>query len=107
MLIACKYEDVSCPNVEDMVYITDNSYSKEELMEMELSVLGALDYSLGAPSAVHFLRRYSRIAEVESRCVVVMLCKRVMCPLEWKSTTQSNSLRVTGGHVTTCTKTIS
>ncbi len=64
MLIACKYEEVYSPGVEDLVYITDNTYTKEEVKTMEVTMLETLDYSLGAPSPVHFLRRYSRIAEV-------------------------------------------
>mmetsp|Transcript_14874 Transcript_14874/g.10776 ORF Transcript_14874/g.10776 Transcript_14874/m.10776 type:complete len:103 (+) Transcript_14874:1018-1326(+) len=39
MLVACKYEEIYPPIVKDFVYITDNAYTKEEILEMEKSVL--------------------------------------------------------------------
>ena len=34
MLIACKYEEVSVPTVEDFVLITDKAYTREEVINM-------------------------------------------------------------------------
>lgn len=39
MLIACKYEEIYPPIVKDFVYITDNAYTKEEILEMERKIL--------------------------------------------------------------------
>ena len=39
MLIACKYEEIYPPIVKDFVYITDNAYTKEEILEMERKML--------------------------------------------------------------------
>ena len=39
MLIACKYEEIYPPIVRDFVYITDNAYTKEEILEMERKML--------------------------------------------------------------------
>lgn len=33
MLIACKYEEIYPPIVKDFVYITDNAYTKEEILQ--------------------------------------------------------------------------
>jgi cyclin B len=35
MLIASKYEEIYAPEVRDFVYITDNAYTKEEILQME------------------------------------------------------------------------
>ena len=35
MLIASKYEEIYAPIVKDFVYITDNAYTKEEILSME------------------------------------------------------------------------
>lgn len=32
MLVACKYEEIYPPIVKDFVYITDNAYTKEEIL---------------------------------------------------------------------------
>ena len=39
MLIACKYEEIYPPIIKDFVYITDNAYTKEEILEMERKML--------------------------------------------------------------------
>lgn len=46
MLIACKYEEIYPPIVKDFVYITDNAYTKEEILEMEKNMLQALDFDI-------------------------------------------------------------
>jgi len=34
MLLACKYEEVFVPVVDDFVLISDNAYTKEEVLQM-------------------------------------------------------------------------
>lgn len=46
MLIACKYEEIYPPIVKDFVYITDNAYTKEEILTMERSILQTLDFDI-------------------------------------------------------------
>jgi hypothetical protein len=46
MLIACKYEEIYPPIVKDFVYITDNAYTKEEILEMEGEMLQTLDFDI-------------------------------------------------------------
>ena len=76
MLIACKYEEIYYPTLADFVYITAETYTKEDIKDMEMEVLRALDYSLGSPASLHFLRRYSRMAEVR-KCVCVCVYMHV------------------------------
>merc|ERR1712168_1780911 len=66
MWIAAKYEEIYAPEVNDFVYITDNAYSSAELRKMELDILRTLNYNLGRPLALHFLRRNSKAGEVDS-----------------------------------------
>ncbi len=35
MLIACKYEEIHVAALSDFVDITDNTYTKEQIMQME------------------------------------------------------------------------
>ncbi|XP_006302208.2 cyclin-A1-2 [Capsella rubella] len=63
MMIAAKYEEVCVPQVEDFCYITDNTYSRNELLEMESSVLNYLKFELTTPTAKCFLRRFLRAAQ--------------------------------------------
>lgn len=66
MLLASKYEEMYAPEVRDFVYITDETYSSEEILKMERMMLKELDYSFGNPLCLHFLRRYSRAGEVST-----------------------------------------
>ncbi|KAJ9166296.1 hypothetical protein P3X46_021071 [Hevea brasiliensis] len=63
MLIASKYEEISPPNVEDFCYITDNTYTKEEVVKMEADILKSLKFELGSPTVKTFLRRFTRVAQ--------------------------------------------
>lgn len=66
MFIASKYEEVYYPEIGDFVYITDNSYTSEEIRQMERIMLRTVGYNLASPGSLHFLRRYSKIAKVQS-----------------------------------------
>ncbi|NWX18029.1 CCNB1 protein, partial [Aegotheles bennettii] len=67
MFIACKYEEMFRPHIENFVYMTDNTCTKSQICQMEMKILRALDFSLGRPLPPHFLRRSSKIAEVDSK----------------------------------------
>merc|ERR1711939_1145221 len=41
MLIAAKFEEIHPPEVRDFAYITDNTYSKLEILDMEAVILNA------------------------------------------------------------------
>ncbi|XP_062158454.1 putative cyclin-A3-1 [Alnus glutinosa] len=62
MLIASKYEEISPPHVEEFCYITDNTYTKEEMVKMEADVLKSLKFEMGSPTIKTFLRRFTRVA---------------------------------------------
>jgi hypothetical protein len=63
LLIACKYEEMTIPGMNDFVYVSDNAYSKEEMKEMERRIICTLSYDLGRPLSINFLRRYSKIVQ--------------------------------------------
>jgi len=65
MLIACKYEEIYPPIVKDFVYITDNAYTKEEILDMERQMLQALDFNIQITSSFRFLQRFGKILKVD------------------------------------------
>jgi len=55
LLIASKYEEFRPPEVGDIVYIMDNAYSRDDILEMEVLILNKLDFKLTVPSPLQFL----------------------------------------------------
>ncbi|TKY56116.1 Cyclin-A1-1 protein [Spatholobus suberectus] len=62
MMIASKYEEICAPQVEEYCYITDNTYLKEEVLQMESAVLNYLKFEMTAPTIKCFLRRFVHAA---------------------------------------------
>ncbi|XP_068551414.1 G2/mitotic-specific cyclin-B2 [Anas acuta] len=66
LLLASKYEEMFSPDVADFVYITDNAYTGAEVREMEMTILKELNFDLGRPLPLHFLRRASKAGEADA-----------------------------------------
>ncbi|CAD8134544.1 unnamed protein product [Paramecium pentaurelia] len=67
LFIACKYEEIYPPELKDFVYITDNAYTKYDVLDMEGQILQALDFSITQPSSYCFLQRFGRIAGLDTK----------------------------------------
>ncbi|XP_066349352.1 cyclin-B2-1-like isoform X2 [Miscanthus floridulus] len=59
MLLACKYEEVSVPVVEDLVLISDRAYTKGQILEMEKLILNTLQFNMSVPTPYVFLKSLS------------------------------------------------
>ncbi|XP_057693664.1 G2/mitotic-specific cyclin-B2 isoform X2 [Corythoichthys intestinalis] len=62
MLVACKYEETYPVAVNDFAHITDNAFTRTQILEMEQLILRSLKFQLGRPLPLHFLRRASKVA---------------------------------------------
>eukprot|EP00929_Paragymnodinium_shiwhaense_P111114 TRINITY_DN7871_c0_g1_i1.p1 TRINITY_DN7871_c0_g1~~TRINITY_DN7871_c0_g1_i1.p1 ORF type:complete len:557 (-),score=124.49 TRINITY_DN7871_c0_g1_i1:180-1850(-) len=60
LLVASKFEDIKPPQVVDLVYITDNAYSNDEVVQMECAMLGALHFKVVVPNVLQFLEYLQR-----------------------------------------------
>ncbi|XP_058196333.1 G2/mitotic-specific cyclin S13-7 isoform X2 [Rhododendron vialii] len=58
MLIACKYEEIWAPEVNDFIKISDNAYDRGDILLMEKAILGRLEWYLTVPTPYVFLVRY-------------------------------------------------
>jgi hypothetical protein len=54
LFIACKYEEILCPDLKDFVYITDKTYSKKEILDTEQDILLTLQYNICVPTYLRF-----------------------------------------------------
>ncbi|KAM5194842.1 G2/mitotic-specific cyclin-B1 [Mantella aurantiaca] len=66
MFIASKYEEIYYPTIGDFSFVTDHTYTKAQIRNMEMQILSVLKFDIGKPLPIHFLRRASKIGEVEA-----------------------------------------
>ncbi|CAH8331277.1 unnamed protein product [Eruca vesicaria subsp. sativa] len=62
MFIASKYEEIYAPRIEEFCFITDNTYTKDQVLEMESQVLKYFSFQIYTPTSKTFLRRFLRAA---------------------------------------------
>ncbi|XP_057776174.1 cyclin-B2-3-like [Salvia miltiorrhiza] len=73
MLLACKYEEVSVPVVEDLVLISDKAYSRKEVLDMEKLMINTLQFNLSLPTPYVFMRRFLKAAQSDKKLELVSL----------------------------------
>lgn len=69
IFVAAKYEEINCPSVQEIVYMVDGGYSIDEILKAERFMLSMLNFELGWPGPMSFLRRISKADDydLESR----------------------------------------
>jgi hypothetical protein len=60
IFVAAKYEEINCPSVQEIVYMVDGGYSVDEILKAERFMLTMLQFELGWPGPMSFLRRISK-----------------------------------------------
>lgn len=60
MFIAAKYEEVLSPSVSNFIYCSDSTYTEKDILDAEKYILRSIDYNLGYPNPINFLRRSSK-----------------------------------------------
>lgn len=71
IFVAAKYEEVQCPTISEIIYMVDGGYSADELLKAERFMLSMLQFELGWPGPMSFLRRISKADDydLETRTV--------------------------------------
>lgn len=60
IFVAAKYEEINCPSVQEIVYMVDGGYTVDEVLKAERFMLSMLQFELGWPGPMSFLRRISK-----------------------------------------------
>lgn len=61
MFIAAKYEEIDPPKADEFAHVTDSTYRKDEILNMEIAVLTALDCKVSKVTPGHFLEDFQRL----------------------------------------------
>ncbi|KAG5018009.1 hypothetical protein JHK87_013864 [Glycine soja] len=92
MLIACKYEEVSVPTVEDFILITDKAYTRNEVLDMEKLMMNILQFKLSVPTPYMFMRRFLKAAHSDKKLELLSFFLVELCLVECKMLKFSPSL---------------
>ncbi|XP_038704044.1 G2/mitotic-specific cyclin-2-like isoform X2 [Tripterygium wilfordii] len=84
MLLACKYEEVSVPVVEDLIMISDKAYSRKEVLEMEKLMINTLQFNLSVPTPYVFMRRFLKAAQADKKLELLSLFMIELCLVEYE-----------------------
>ncbi|KAJ5690586.1 G2/mitotic-specific cyclin-4 [Penicillium macrosclerotiorum] len=71
IFIAAKYEEITAPSVGEIFYMVDGGYTVDEILKAERFMLNILNFDLGWPGPMSFLRRISKADDydLETRTV--------------------------------------
>uniref|UniRef100_A0A6B2L8Z6 Uncharacterized protein n=1 Tax=Arcella intermedia TaxID=1963864 RepID=A0A6B2L8Z6_9EUKA len=58
LLISAKMEDVAPPQIEDFLVLTENGFSRDEIVKTEFDILVTLEFECSVPTPYHFMRIY-------------------------------------------------
>ncbi|XP_016504035.1 G2/mitotic-specific cyclin-2-like isoform X2 [Nicotiana tabacum] len=84
MLLACKYEEVSVPVVEDLILISDKAYTRKEVLEMEKLMINTLQFNLSVPTAYVFMMRFLKAAQSDKKVELLSFFMTELCLVEYE-----------------------
>ncbi|KAK4779135.1 hypothetical protein SAY86_006663 [Trapa natans] len=83
MLLACKYEEVSVPVVEDLILISDKAYTRKEVLDMERLVVNTLQFNMSVPTPYVFMRRFLKAAYSDKKLEMLSFFIIELCLVEY------------------------
>jgi len=66
LLISTKYEEIYPPELKDLLSVSENKFTKAEVLSMEFKILTTLEFNFLAPSALRFLERFRKLSNTAS-----------------------------------------
>ncbi|KAK1261733.1 Cyclin-B2-2 [Acorus gramineus] len=84
MLLACKYEEVSVPVVDDLILISDRAYTRQEVLEMEKLMVNTLQFNMSLPTPYVFMRRFLKAAQSDKKMELLSSFIIELCLVEYE-----------------------
>jgi hypothetical protein len=64
LLIATKYEEIYPPELKDLLQVSENKFTRAEVLKMELDMLSVLQFQVQVPTSYRFLERFRKLSLV-------------------------------------------
>jgi cyclin B len=84
MLLACKYEEVSVPVVEDLVTVSARAYTNGQVLEIEKWILNTLEFNMSVPTPDVFMRRFLKETDYDRKVHLVSFFMLELCLVEYQ-----------------------
>ncbi|KAF9920156.1 hypothetical protein FBU30_010051 [Linnemannia zychae] len=65
LLLASKYEEIRSPAIAELSFLGGGAYPPTRIRQAEVGMLQALNYDMGAPGPMSFLRRISKVDDFD------------------------------------------
>lgn len=75
MFIAAKYEEIYPPDVGEFVYITDDTYTRSQVLRMEQLILKVLSFDLSVPTSLVFTTLYTIMNDLPDKVKFLSMVK--------------------------------
>ncbi|MED6157794.1 hypothetical protein PIB30_026731 [Stylosanthes scabra] len=85
LLLASKYEDFWHPRVKDLISISVESYTRDQMLEMEKRILRKLKFRLNAPTPYVFLVRFLKAARSDRKLEHMAFFLLDLCLVEYET----------------------
>ncbi|XP_076900683.1 G2/mitotic-specific cyclin-2-like [Bidens hawaiensis] len=84
MLLACKFEEVSVPIIDDLIFISDKAYSRSQILAMEKQILNTLEFNMSLPTPYVFMKRFIKAAQSDSKLDQLTFFMIELCLVEYE-----------------------
>ncbi|KAG5573592.1 hypothetical protein H5410_063358 [Solanum commersonii] len=85
LFLACKYEEVSVPVVQDLILISDKAYTGIEVLEMEKLMINTLQFKLSVPTTYVFMKRFLKAAQSDKKVELLSFFMTELCLVEYET----------------------
>lgn len=108
MFLAAKYEEIMYPCVADFVRMTDNCFTRQQLLQMESRVLNSLQFSMNAPTAHAFLTPLLRVSKANNTakqlaCFIAELTLLDYDMIKYRPSVLASAAVLLASHLCKCT----
>ena len=92
LFLASKFEDIYPPDLKECLFVTENSYTKDDLLKIEGEILAAINFQIKSPTPLVFLERYQRIIAADRRmqCLARYLLELALIDYKFLKYSSSN-----------------
>ncbi|XVE98847.1 hypothetical protein REPUB_Repub03eG0143800 [Reevesia pubescens] len=85
LLLASKYEDFWHPRVRDLISISAETYTSEQMLQMEKLVLKTLKFRLNSPTPYVFMLRFIKAAQSDTKLEHLAFYLIELCLVEYEA----------------------